>query len=629
MIPSQPFLLITSSSLGNFAEVDAYSTQHISGLSVGNPPSQSAQSTMQNKGLRRFQLLLLLIVVVLIIWRMSASPSGSGFVSIENVEKRDFETRHFEVYEPVMVTIDGEVSFEDDRARADLAVVSWILNEEGNVVWRTDSDNVHREGVRATVADSVRLDPGEYSLYYSALGPDRYSYRGGSAFGLKPHWTNYEEFWYLDLIAPEKTVGLSGPFRQAAASNALFEMGLSERRSSKRMMIHVSGLASLNASGGFTRCTVDCDEITIKEIPDGIVIWSVDNEEAEQGGGSQVNHWLDTEIELTGGVYEIAFHPGRHEGRWSENPPWRPEDFVFTMNPSGTGSIRPVDPWAFGQPLVDHLGLGDSELAESRIVVEDSLDIILYAMGEMTSSNQRYDWGWIEREGGGELIWEMTYDESSPAGGDSDNRAAKAILRLGPGSYVASFRTDGSHSYQSFNRSRPNNPERWGMAIFPLDPDQVEAAGVSVERIERAEPAPAPEPDQLVGSSLEDIDGSRFLVRSTRLGNNADVTSDFTLTDSTRVVIAALGEITSTTQYDYGWIENVATGERIWEMTWDRTSPAGGDDSYRSVREEIMLAPGSYRSRFRTDGSISFEGYGSDFPDHPEDWGIAIFRADS
>lgn len=590
---------------------------------------------MRNKGLRRIQLFLLLAVGVLLVWRMTASPAGEGFVTLSDLDKRELESRYFEVFTPATIAISGEVSFEDDRAGSDLAVVAWILSgKTGEVVWRTSVDNVQREGVRALVEDSVRLEAGDYAVHFSTLGPDNTSHKGGSAFGLKPHWTNYQDFWHLDLRAPDGTVDEDSKMRltTVGGETSLFQVDLRERRSSQQLMIHASGSSILRAHGGFTRCNGDCDDITIKQIPDGVVVWSVDTEEAEPAGGSRINHWLDATIDLEGGVYEIEFEPGRHEGSWSENPPWQPDDFVFRMDPTGTGTIRPVDPWAFGEPIVDQIGLGDGELRRTRITLEDSLDVILYAMGEMTGNNQRYDWGWIEREDGGEqFVWEMTYDQTTPAGGDSDNRMAKAILRLGPGSYVVSFQTDGSHSYAGFNRGQPRNPERWGLAVFPLDPDQLSSANVQVEMIERPAPEPEPAPDRpsISGSRLEDIDPSRFLVRSTRLGNSADVTTDFTLSDTTQVVLMALGEITSSSNYDYGWLENMVTGDIIWRMEWDTTSPAGGDDSYRRARVELTLAPGSYRARFTTDGSISWEGFGDEVPDYPEDWGIAIFTADS
>ena len=583
---------------------------------------------MPNKGLRRIQLILLLLVGILVIWRMTASPAGKGFVTLADMDTRELLTRHFEVLTPTTIVVDGEVSFEDDRAGSDLAVLAWILDRSsGDLVWRTTVDNVTREGVRAAVHDSLQLDAGNYTVHYSTYGPDNASYRGGSAFGLKPHWTNYESYWHLDLSAPDGTVDLDNRFVTASASGAsLFRVALDDRRSEQSAMFFAEGQSSVHIHGGITRCAARCDEIFIKSIPSGVVQWTADEVDVTPAGGSRINQWIDTEVSLPEGAYEIDFEPGSHPGRWSENPPWRPESFVFTLEPGAQGTVRPLDPWALSEPLVDQSGLGDDELVETRLVLQDSLDVILFAMGEMNSSSQRYDWGWIERESDGERIWQMEYDQTTPAGGGSKNRQTRAILTLAPGSYLVAFETDGSHSVDGFNSSRPNHPERWGLAIFPLNPGDVDESRIQVEELERARPMPEPETPS--GSALSGIAAERFLVRMTSIGNSADRADTFQLSDSTDVVVMALGELTESSRYDWGWIESEDGGEIIWEMNWNNTTWAGGDESYRSARVELTLPPGRYRARFQTDGSVAYGGFGSDYPDNPEDWGIAIFRAD-
>lgn len=583
---------------------------------------------MPNKGLRRVQLILLLLVGILVIWRMTASPAGKGFVTLADMDTRELLTRHFEVLAPATITVDGEVSFEDDRAGSDLAVLAWILDRSsGDVVWRTTVDNVTREGVRATVHDSLQLDTGRYTVHYSTYGPDNTSYRGGSAFGLKPHWTNYESYWHLDLSAPDGTVDVDNRFQSAAAPEAsLFQVALEDRRGEKSAMFYADGTASVHVHGGITRCTTRCDEIQIRSIPSGVVQWTADDVDAMPAGGSRINQWIDAEISLPGGAYEIEFVPGSHQGRWSENPPWRPDSFVFTLEPGSEGTVRLLDPWAASEPLVDQSGLGDDERVETRLVLQDTLDVILFAMGEMNSSSQRYDWGWIERESDGQRVWEMDYDQTTPAGGGSKNRKTEAILSLDPGSYLVSFETDGSHSFAGFNSSRPDHPERWGLALFPLNPTDVDQSRVQVERLERAQAMPEPETPS--GSALTGIAEGRFLVRMTSVGNSADRVDVFELSDTTDVVVMALGELTESSSYDWGWIEEEGSGDIIWEMNWDNTTWAGGDDSYRAARIDLTLAPGSYRVRYQSDGSVAYGGFGSDYPDNPEDWGIAIFRAE-
>jgi hypothetical protein len=579
---------------------------------------------MPKKGLRRFQLFLLVVVVGLIVWRMTSSPAGEGFITLTDPGERSLASGQFEVRQSVMVHVAGEVSFEDDAPGAPLAVLAWILDRNsGEPVWTTEAARVTREGVRALVDDSVRLDPGLYAVYLSTYGPDNASHRGGAAFGLKPHWTNYDAYWHLDLRAPEDAVRvLDRPKETPSAGTSLARFSLQDRGKEQRIMLLADGVSSFRLSGGVTRCPNRCDEASIRRIPSGVVVWRLDQVDVQPAGGSEINQWVDTEIPLTDGVYEFVFEPGGHEGGWSENPPWRPDDFVLTVSPGAQGRVSLVDPWRGGQPLVDQTRQGDDVLVETRITTADSLDVIVFAMGELRSDANRYDWGWIERADTGERIWEMTWENSDPAGGDSDNRQAMAILTLPPGSYVAGYQSDGSHSFADFNRSRPRNPERWGLAVFALDPDRLETDRVQVERIERPTSVVA------VGSALTDVAEHRFLARLTGLGDNQDVSSSFELTDTTRVIIQALGEISESSAYDYGWLENEQTGVRVWEMTRQNTTAGGDSDSFRAARTEMMLIPGRYRAHFHTDGSVSYEDYGSDVPYNPEDWGIAIFRAE-
>jgi len=89
-------------------------------------------------------------------------------------------------------------------------------------------------------------------------------------------------------------------------------------------------------------------------------------------------------------------------------------------------------------------------------------------VGELSISG-RYDYGWIERTGTGEVVWEMTWEHTRPAGGDARNRRADTTLTLTPGSYTAHFRTDFSHAYGQFEYPAPDEPEAWGLRIERLD----------------------------------------------------------------------------------------------------------------------------------------------------------------
>ncbi len=589
---------------------------------------------MPRKGLRRFQLVLLVIVAGLVIWRMNAGPGGIGIVSLSDLEDRKLYEKTFEVFTPVTVHLDGIVAYEDERLGSVLAVIPWMVSRDTDeVVWTASADNLERDGVKAILADSLALVEGQYTLYLSTLGPDRTSWKERATLGLKPHWMNYESFWRMDLIAPEGSLALTPRLDKSSSSNgSLFQADLTSRAKESTIMLHVAERGGLQLEGGVTVCNDNCDDISLKSIPSGVVVWSLDDAETTASGGSRVNRYLSTTIELERGVYEFTFAPGlHHNGVWTETPPSLPYDWDFTLSSAASGRIRPLDPWKLAQPLIDQLGLGDSEMRQSRLTIEDSLDVIVFALGEMSSPSDRYDWGWIENEETGETVWQMEYEETSQGGGNRQNRSAKAILTLAPGTYLVGFKTDGSHSFAAgFNKSSPDNAERWGMAVFPLDPADGTKDGISVEQLDMELPTESTDDEAVaMGSRLDDIERDRFFVQRIELGNEMDVRESFEVLDTVKVIVAALGELSESSQYDYGWLDDLGSGERLWEMTYETTQPAGGDTNFRSAWIELTLAPGMYRAGFTTDGSISFGNFSSEIPDNPQDWGIAVFRTES
>src|SRR5690606_20904115 len=82
------------------------------------------------------------------------------------------------------------------------------------------------------------------------------------------------------------------------------------------------------------------------------------------------------------------------------------------------------------------------------------------------------------------------------------------------------------------------------------------------------------------------------LVEATRLGPEQRKEIPFRLTTPTALHVYAVGEISLSGRYDYGWIERTDTGEIVWEMTWQNTRPAGGDDRNRLFDGIIDLVPG-------------------------------------
>lgn len=114
------------------------------------------------------------------------------------------------------------------------------------------------------------------------------------------------------------------------------------------------------------------------------------------------------------------------------------------------------------------------------------------------------------------------------------------------------------------------------------------------------------------------------LVQIERVGNDAYAIVEFTLAQDTSVDIYAVGEYWLGKMVDYGGIEDVSSGELIWEMTPERALPAGGCVINRQETDRIDLATGTYRLHYRTAWGHSFDNWECLPPDDIV-WGIALY----
>jgi CubicO group peptidase (beta-lactamase class C family) len=122
------------------------------------------------------------------------------------------------------------------------------------------------------------------------------------------------------------------------------------------------------------------------------------------------------------------------------------------------------------------------------------------------------------------------------------------------------------------------------------------------------------------------------LVQIERVGNGAYTSVkfgtygivEFTLAQDTSVDIYAVGEYLRGKMADYGGIEDVSSGELIWEMTPERALPAGGCVVNRQETDRIDLVAGTYRLHYRTTLGHSFDNWECLPPDDVF-WGIALY----
>ncbi len=200
-------------------------------------------------------------------------------------------------------------------------------------------------------------------------------------------------------------------------------------------------------------------------------VWEMTADNTDFAGGASKNVQFDGIIELPPGNYIVHYRSDDSHayGSWNAAKPINYADWGITLSGVGkefsAGDFQLVDGFApTGDMLVNLTGLGDDEDVEQTFTISKPTKVRIVALGE-GRSDEMFDYGWIEKEPNGRTIWEMDYHDTRFAGGDSKNRIAIETIELQPGKYTAHFVTDGSHSFQDFNASPPDDPERWGITV--------------------------------------------------------------------------------------------------------------------------------------------------------------------
>jgi len=228
-----------------------------------------------------------------------------------------------------------------------------------------------------------------------------------------------------------------------------------------------------------------------------------------------------------------------------------------------------------------------------------------YAEGELRE-NAEFDTGWIVNADTHELVWKLTWRTSAPAGGAPKNRFARISRTLPAGRYAALYTSDDSHAPGDWNQAPPHDPEAWGLVVRVVDP----AARAGVKTF-----------------AYQHVAEDAVIVALTRIGNAESRTRAFTVPRPMDVRVYAIGEGRNDQMFDYGWITNAATNQRVWEMRYADSGHAGGDPKNRVVDQTIHLDKGEYIVHYVSDDSHAYDDWNASPPYDPRHWGITILAA--
>jgi hypothetical protein len=261
----------------------------------------------------------------------------------------------------------------------------------------------------------------------------------------------------------------------------------------------------------------------------------------------------------------------------------------------------------FGNPLIRHAPLRDSEFIRAGFELDKKMDLRIYSIIEYPRGYRTpVDGAWIIDNKTRDRVWEMTKWDLDHAGGGRKNQVFNDEINLPAGSYTLTVVTDDSHSFEEFNVRPPYDPLNWGVTILP-GRDFTRSAFHTAEVPERGEP----------------------LIDFTRARDNDYFEQSFSLSREITLQVYAIGEYSSGGRHfvDYGAIQDVATGKVVWEMTDRNTMHAGGGDKNRMFDATVTLPKGTYTAFYLTDDSHSYRDWNTSPPYDARAYGMAVYAA--
>ena len=518
-------------------------------------------------------------------------------------------------------------SWWNDDERVTWPAAAWIIDARTReVVWDLRAVNTERDrtGVRR-FNGTLRLPAGTYEVHYGSFASTSESWEGDVSSVLRGFVRGRGRVTYRGPYVDDGSYRDFGiTIRGAGRPATTGELDAAARAFAAASVVSLQPDQSAAARAGFelTRPTAievyaigeirrdgEFDYGWIQNADTRAVVWRMDYEHTEPAGGAQKNRESRETLRLPAGRYVAYFvsDDSHDPEEWNHVPPFDPAFWGLSLRVTDAAARAAVRPFAWepvpaGQTLVSLTRIGDRETKSTGFTLRQPLDVRVYAIGEGTD-REMVDYAWIVDAGSHARVWTMRYQDTEHAGGADKNRLFDGVVHLAPGSYMVYYTSDGSHSYENWNSAPPAEDRHYGVSVFP-------ASG----RLQRSGAGPFDRPARRTQNS-----------ELLRMGHEERARANFRLDRDMVIRVHAVGE-GDDTMYDYGWIEDAATGRVVWEMTYCTTDPAGGARKNREFDGTIRLPAGNYLLRYRSDGSHAYGDWNDDPPQDPEAWGIAVYR---
>lgn len=383
----------------------------------------------------------------------------------------EFVRQTFSLREPTTVRI--YALGEGLRGEYELADYGWIVNlQDRSRVWEMQWRNSqHAGGASKNVKFDahVVLPKGEYTLYY-VTDNSHSAVDWNCAPPVDP--LNYG----ITIIAPSEkekaNIKLLSDVADGSAFLSLTKVRNNESRSEGFTLKHDARIRVYAIGERSNERRLMADYAVILDARTRTKVWTMDVDRTHHAGGASKNRVIDEIIALPKGSYIVQYvTDGSHAyGDWNADPPYDAEHYGVTLYGVGESFHRSMvtkyvdqrDQYALAQII----RVGSSENKSVRFSLDKTTRIRVYALGE-GFSREMADYGWITDNKTGTTVWEMTYSMTMHAGGARKNRLVNTTIILDKGDYTLHYATDDSHAYGDWNSDPPEDPEYWGITLYP------------------------------------------------------------------------------------------------------------------------------------------------------------------
>lgn len=253
--------------------------------------------------------------------------------------------------------------------------------------------------------------------------------------------------------------------------------------------------------------------------------------------------------------------------------------------------------------------------------------------------SNRFAYGWILNATTREVVWQMDHGNSRR---ENTYLISDQYLDLPPGSYEAYFSNHGfarntlfSHWNSNIDRreipadlDRRSNEPRGFLSLFGMDRRaqlriwKERAKNYGLELSVPASTAPQ------VQTFQAPLRWKNIVASSSNLGDKGHWEQAFEVRKPVKLHVYGIGEGARSAMHDYGWITDVRSRKRVWEMNADKAQYAGGASKNLRQVETLQLPAGRYVATYITDDSHSSADWNAAPPCDPLLTGLTLAVAD-